>query len=289
MAKITINKDYFKNMPKGTQSLKIKLKDGHAEGTFKVDDKITFYIHPDLEIPFTATVGQTWGEWIIATGGASSGNDVIWVGFDSSSIYIDPRSKVFAGSSYSWETLASSSLRLLKAGKAQTVGDIIEATLYNCDACCFDAGTQILIADKTLKAIEDITAGEQVISYNLETGSFEVDVVTKTIIKPDSDDLVFIKLSDGTKLGMRAYHPLLTTNGWKSLRPALAETVADVKEPITLLDIGDEVVTIDGTATIIEIIAREDIPNYNTYNLTVAKNHNYLANGVVAHNAGCPC
>jgi intein/homing endonuclease len=166
--------------------------------------------------------------------------------------------------------------------------DTIEATLYNCDACCFDAGTQILMADKTLKAIEDITAGEHVISYNIETGSFEEDVVTKTIIKPNSDDLVFIKLSDGTKLGMRAYHPLLTVDGWKSLRPALAETIADIKEPIALLNIGDTVVTIDGTATIIEIITREDILNYNTYNLTVAKNHNYFANGVVAHNAGCP-
>jgi intein/homing endonuclease len=77
-------------------------------------------------------------------------------------------------------------------------------------------------------------------------------------------------------------------DGWKSLRPALAETIADIKEPIALLNIGDTVVTIDGTATIIEIITREDILNYNTYNLTVAKNHNYLANGVVAHNAGCP-
>lgn len=96
-----------------------------------------------------------------------------------------------------------------------------------------------------------------------------------------------IHLTDGTQLGMRAYHPLLTTEGWKSLRPDLAETVVDVKDEVALLNIGDILVGINGNVTVDEIITREDIPDYNTYNISVKNNHNYVANGVVAHNAAC--
>lgn len=287
---IKINKDYFKNLSKGTHNIKVNLRDGYAEGEFRVDDKITFYIHQEEQFPFTATAGMTFGEWIQSFGIGTSGNNIIWVGFDNKTLYIDPRSDAFGDySPYASESLGSSSLLFMDSdyNNVSLSDKIVAGAVYGCSICCFDAGTQILMSDNTYKNIEDIIIGDTVLSYNEETGDFEEDVVTNTIVKHDSDDLVYVVLSDGTKLGMRAYHPLLTTEGWKSLRPDLAETAVDIKDGVTLLDIGDTLVGIDGSVTVKEIITREDIPDYDTYNISVKKNHNYVANGVVAHNAAC--
>lgn len=288
--KIIINKDYFKNLSKGTHNIKVNLRDGYAEGEFRVDDKITFYIHQEEQFPFTATAGMTFGEWIQSFGIGTSGNNIIWVGFDNKTLYIDPRSDAFGDySPYASESLGSSSLLFMDSdyNNVSLSDKIVAGAVYGCSICCFDAGTQILMSDNTYKNIEDIIIGDTVLSYNEETGDFEEDVVTNTIVKHDSDDLVYVVLSDGTKLGMRAYHPLLTTEGWKSLRPDLAETAVDVKDGVALLDIGDTLVGVDGSVTVNEIITREDIPDYDTYNISVKKNHNYVANGVVAHNAAC--
>ena len=42
---LKINKDYFKNLEKGTHDISIGFTDGKAEGSFMVDDAITFYLH----------------------------------------------------------------------------------------------------------------------------------------------------------------------------------------------------------------------------------------------------
>ena len=76
MAKIIINKDYFKNFASGIYSLKIKFNDGHAEGTFEVKNKISFTI---IDTVFTATTGMTWGDWIASFNLGTSGNHIIWV------------------------------------------------------------------------------------------------------------------------------------------------------------------------------------------------------------------
>lgn len=288
MAKIIINKDYFKNLPKGTHTLRANFKDGYAEGQFTVDDKITFYIHMEEQFPFTATRGQTWSDWILSFAGANtSGNGILYVSADQK-LYVDPLNNTMSDYYGSYGT-ADASLKFINdSWEEQTLGSVIVPNgVYGTPVCCFDPGTKILMADKTLKNIEDVIIGDIVISYNEETGEFEESPVVNAIVKHNSDDLVYVVLSDGTEVGMRAYHPLLTTDGWKSLRPELAETVMDVKGDVSLLEVGDTLVCFDENKTIKEIITREAIANYDTYNLTVARNHNYIANGIVAHNAAC--
>lgn len=288
---IKINKDCFKNLSKGTHNIKINMRDGYAEGQFTVDDKITFYIGEDLQLPFTATKGQNWADWILSYGFGVTGNNIAWVGFDNRTIYIDPRGTEHFGSYYSHYNLGDSSLALYDSSYTvpQYINSEIQAGMtYRCGVCCFDAGTQITLADGTTKNIEDVAAGDLVLSYNEITSQFEEDVVTKTIIKENSDDLVYVVLSNGIQIGMRAYHPLLTIDGWKSLRPALAETLDDMNGEVPLLTVGDTLIGGTENPTIVDIVYRDPIANYNTYNLTVAKNHNYIANGVVAHNAGAP-
>lgn len=88
MAKIIINKDYFKNLSKGTHTLKVKFKDGYTEGSFEVDNKITFTIMGES---FTATAGQTWGEWILSFNSGVSGNGILWVSPTANGLFLDTR------------------------------------------------------------------------------------------------------------------------------------------------------------------------------------------------------
>ena len=144
------------------------------------------------------------------------------------------------------------------------------------------------MADGTEKNIEDVEVGDMVMSLDEETGEYVPQKVLATIIREKSDDLVYVNLSNGTRIGMRAYHPLLTTEGWKSLRPEQAETVMDVGE-VPLLKVGDILVGYEENVNIVSIEKREHIENYNTYNLTIENTHNYIVEGVVAHNAtSCP-
>ena len=38
---------------------------------------------------------------------------------------------------------------------------------------------------------------------------------------------------------------------------------------------------------VLSVIKRAEIENYYTYNLSIDGYHNYIANGVVVHNAAC--
>ena len=168
-------------------------------------------------------------------------------------------------------------------GQISLTDEIREGVYYI--YCCFDPGTQVLMSDGTTKNIEDIQAGEYVMSYNETTHEFEPKKVLKTITKHHSDDLVYVNLSNGERIGMRAYHPLLTTEGYKSLRPELAQAIMKAGV-IEKLKVGDILVGYASNATITSIEQRDPIENYDTYSLTVEDNHNYIVNGIVAHN-GC--
>lgn len=288
---LQVNKKYFQNLAKGEHNIKIGFTDGEAESSFKVSDSITFYIHGEERIPFTATKDMTWADWILSFNTqTSSGNGILWVGLDNNSLFIDPRCEDFKNLPYNSFSLGNTSLRFkdMDSYTDQNLEDaIIPNKVYGCSICCFDAGTQILMADNSLKNIEDIVIGDEVLSYNEIEDKFEVDKVTNTLIKENSDDLVYIKLSNGIEIGMRAYHPLLTTEGWKSLRPTLAETIRDLNTEVSQLNVGDFLIGTNENPTIIKIINRDTPVNHNTYNFTVEKNHNYIANGIVAHNASC--
>jgi hypothetical protein len=84
---LKINKDYFKNLAAGEHSLKVHFKDGYAEGTFEVKNKITFTI---LDTAFTATEGMTWDDWLMSFCESHYGNGIVWVS-NERQLYIDTR------------------------------------------------------------------------------------------------------------------------------------------------------------------------------------------------------
>ena len=142
------------------------------------------------------------------------------------------------------------------------------------------------MADGTEKNIEDVEVGDMVMSLNEDTGEFIIQKVAQTITNKYSTDLVYVHLSNGVRLGMRAYHPLLTTEGWKSLRPDQAETINEIGE-VEELKVGDTIIGYEENVTIVSVEQRPEVENYYTYTLNIEGYHNYIVEGIVAHNKGC--
>lgn len=164
-----------------------------------------------------------------------------------------------------------------------TLTQDIDDITCNYNVCCFVEGTQVLMADGTHKNIENIEVGEQVLTYNEENSSFEIDNVTRMVINPNTVDLATIVLSDNSRITFNAYHPFLTTEGFKSLTQ---------HEGLPKLEIGDVLVSNKNNLTIIDIEREQLNTPIKTYNLTISRNHNFLVGEkdsfVVAHNIACP-
>ena len=147
---------------------------------------------------------------------------------------------------------------------------------------CFSAGTKIIMADNSVKNIEDVQIHDMVIAYNDKEKQYELREVTKTFVHPDTYAIVEITLSNGIVMSMTPGHPILTTEGWKSLD--LDNSVYEHGVETTLLNINDEVLGYNGNAFVTKIV-NIDIPtNYTVYNLEVESCHTFLANGMVVHN-----
>lgn len=149
------------------------------------------------------------------------------------------------------------------------------------EVCCFVKGSQVRISlDGTAKNIEDLKAGEQIVVYNEDKKKFELSTVSDTPRNNNVTDKATIVLENGITIEMNAYHPLLTTKGYRSLTEY---------EGLPLLTDKDILVTINGEIKIKQIV-RETIEPITMYNLSVnGEHHNYVVNSVVAHNAtSCP-
>ena len=222
---------------------------------------------------YEAEEGMTWEEWI--------NSEYKKAEFSRMGTYIIVGSSTDVLREYT-ESENTKLTDIIKENGDYRVYDAYNNVFYG-EECCFDAGTQVLMSDGTTKNIEDVQIGDMVMSYNETTHEFEPKKVLRTITKHHSDDLVYVNLSNGERIGMRAYHPLLTIEGYKSLRPELKSAYVNNKK-IEKLKVGDILVGYNTNVTITSIEQRDPIPNYDTYNLEIEDNHNYIVNGIVAHN-----
>lgn len=242
---------------------------------------------------YTAVEGDTWETWLNKHPeyDADEAEESMWSGikFDFYGPGYSEGTTLYGGYWDSIQAMYRIEGGIMTSELQDKTTKIINGAEYGSrGTCCFDAGSQVLMADGTTKNIEDVVVGDIVMSLNEDTGEFIPQTVKKTIIKHNSDDLVYVNLSNGTQIGMRAYHPLLTTEGWKSLRPKLAETQIEAGN-VAMLEVGDVLVCYVENATIVSIEARPEIKNYDTYNLSIDGYHNYIVNGVVVHNAPSVC
>lgn len=172
-----------------------------------------------------------------------------------------------------------------------TLDNIIPNHIYDVtyifNTCCFIAGTQVLTdLNGHSKPIEDFTIGDEVVSYNVETGENYITKVNRTIIHENTTDIAEVTFDNGATVTMNAYHPLYTDKGWHS--------ITNYNNYDTLI-IGDNIKTIDGWTKILNIkrYTSEPIITYNIDVIDINEIHdinyndNYYANGIVAHNPYC--
>ncbi len=137
---------------------------------------------------------------------------------------------------------------------------------------CFAAGTMIAVPDDMkYKKIEDIKIGDSVLSYNLENGNVETDIVSKVYCH-SSKELIEV-IINGERIKVTKEHPFYRPdiNGWM--------TASD-------LQVGDNVLLANGFCANVEAIS-EIIPTDTlVYNFTVKNNHNYFVgvNAILVHN-----
>ena len=153
---------------------------------------------------------------------------------------------------------------------------------------CFVKGTLITMTDGTQKKIEDLDQDEKILSYNLETGKVEEDVILE-IQTPFRDQFVTINGEHG-KNKNTFDHPYwsVSKNKWVSYAPGETEEnyslndVWELEEGEILLYLNDDGELIQSK---VESIVVEDLQNTQTYNLShVKNNNNFFANGYLVHN-----
>lgn len=82
---------------------------------------------------------------------------------------------------------------------------------------CFVAGTKVTMADKTLKNIENIKEGDEILSYNVSTKEFGIDKVLPLPEILGNYQKIIATYEDGTKNEFSPAHPFYVDGkGWAS-------------------------------------------------------------------------
>lgn len=138
---------------------------------------------------------------------------------------------------------------------------------------CFAAGTQVLMADGSLKAIELVKAGDLVLSKDEATGEVAAKPVTKTFVRQAPATLA-LTFSNGETIETTAEHPFFVQD--KGFTPA------------GLVALGNSIVTRAGPSLAVTKVEKKD-KSQTVYNFSVAGFHTYFvgSSGLWTHNTQC--
>ena len=148
------------------------------------------------------------------------------------------------------------------------------------DGECFVAGTPVLLADMSIKNIENIQVNDLVMTYNEKIQRFESQPVLQVFTHINNINRTYkIYLSNNTVLQLTPEHPLLSNTGWKSISGGILFNL-----PIAQLNVGDKLLGYDDNVIIIDIQYINDNINRTVYNLEIAHTHTYIVNNIIVHN-----
>lgn len=123
---------------------------------------------------------------------------------------------------------------------------------------CFLAGTEILMADGSVKNIEDVRIGDEIMSYDERTMELSPSTVSRTFVKDDVFDYLVLNNS----LRVTKEHPFFVQGNWMK---------ADK------LSVADHLMTDGLTEISLENIEKVNAPDaVKVYNIEVSGNHNYF-------------
>ncbi|TGK34827.1 hypothetical protein EHO66_00050, partial [Leptospira kmetyi] len=150
---------------------------------------------------------------------------------------------------------------------------------------CFTAGTLIHTKSGT-KKIEEIAIGDQVLSWNEETGRQEYNKVTATFVR-DTNEIYTLVFVDGKQVETTWNHP------FRRLLPEYSSATTPTKlnsEWVEAKDLkaGDLTFTKEGKLLQIGFI-HVDEREETVYNFTVENDHDYYVGevGILVHNVDC--
>jgi len=154
-------------------------------------------------------------------------------------------------------------------------------TTHKCSSCCFAAGTRILMADGSLKAIEAVAIGDKVAAFD-EAGKTRIIGEVMTLESPIRDHLTTITFADEKTLHLTDEHPLYTREGWASIDPEF--TLKHHQMQTKRLRVGNEVFGSDDNWHKITAMSTV-LSDVKVYNLSrVLPGETFFADGFLAHN-----
>lgn len=150
------------------------------------------------------------------------------------------------------------------------------------NAPCFVAGTSILLENNETKNIEDVVAGDKVITYNHSKEETEIKEVTRTIARKIPATVLY-EFEDGTTLESTWDHPIYDKdNGYVSFRPDMTFQMYSLR--VAAAQVGMNIMEYGGGSKKIKSIIELKEPKF-VYNLyDIKDNHNYFANELLVHN-----
>ena len=144
-------------------------------------------------------------------------------------------------------------------------------------------GNTLVFTNKGYKKIKEFDENQdKILSFNKETKGFEWENAKLIKYDIENEELIKIELTDGREIILTKEHPLLiaTGNNILSLLWLEAENLREGNKLLHFNGSKDEI-------TPIEIINISKIKGINrVYDLTVPKNHSFIANGIISHNSG---
>jgi hypothetical protein len=168
---------------------------------------------------------------------------------------------------------------------------LVSSISYSCfaratanDSACFPAGSMVTLADGSIKTIETVVVGEELLGNE---GSVNTVLELKHHESEPRDMHAITGPNVNTSLKFAPMHPLLTTDGWKAIDPVGALELHP-EMVITQLEIGDILIKYSHhTGVRYEepvqsiVSSYEDIP---LYNFDVSGNDTYIVDDYVVHN-----
>ncbi|WP_298892418.1 RHS repeat-associated core domain-containing protein [uncultured Psychroserpens sp.] len=151
---------------------------------------------------------------------------------------------------------------------------------------CFVAGTKIEMADGSFKNIEDVVAGDKILSIDVNTMKLESDLVVEIPQKVKKYKRIKIVMADNTTIECSPAHPIwVEGKGWSVF--SRKEAKKELTFNVNVLEENDIILkNVNGKLVELKISTITDTGEFvEMYNVEfVKKNNTFFANGVLVHN-----
>jgi hypothetical protein len=150
--------------------------------------------------------------------------------------------------------------------------------------CCFSGDTEVTMSDHSIKLINTIEVGDQILSYNHDTEQHETNEVSEVVTRVNQKMYEF-HLANGTKIKGSHDHPFYVIGkGYCSMNPEL--TMIGYKDftNVSEIQVGDSFIDKNGSGIIVEqILPIEFYDTVYTFKNKIRTSPNYYANGVLVY------